>query len=184
MPGAPSARMPSRLVFRTVSRLAFSCVGKCCLVARIRLNTISDRPTSSPGTSPARNIRSIDCWARNAYMTSPIDGGMIGPITAEHTVRAAANSGLYPRSRIALISIMPNPAQSATAAPDTPANTIDARTFTCASPALKCPTRELAKLKIRSVMPTVFIKLPAMMKKGTAVRDGLRTPSSNCWGMI
>ena len=78
----------------------------------------------------------------------------------------------------------PSPAQSATAAPDTPAKIIEESTFTCARPALKCPTSALAKLKMRSVIPTAFIRLPAMMKNGTAASDGLFTPSRICWGTM
>ena len=37
---------------------------------------------------------------------------------------------------------------------------------------------------MRSVTPVAFIRLPAMMKKGTAVSEALLTPSSICCGMI
>ena len=37
---------------------------------------------------------------------------------------------------------------------------------------------------MRSVTPVAFIRLPAMMKNGTAVSEALLTPSSICCGMI
>ena len=49
-----------------VHREARGCVGKLRRTARILLNVISDSPTSTPGTTPARNIRSTDCCARKA----------------------------------------------------------------------------------------------------------------------
>ena len=85
---------------------------------------------------------------------------------------------------MAFISIAPSPAQSATAAPEMPAKIIELRILTCASPALKWPTKAFAKLNIRSVTPDIFMRLPAMIKNGTAVSEALSTPSSICWGMI
>ena len=73
---------------------------------------------------------------------------------------------------------------SATAEPETPAKIIEASTLTWASPARKCPTSALAKLKILSVMPTAFIRLPAMMKNGTARSAGFSTPSATMRGMM
>ena len=66
---------------------------------------------------------------------------------------------------------------SATAVPEDPAKIMEARTLTWARPARKWPTSALAKLKMRSVRPISFISMPAMMKKGTASRAGLSTPS-------
>ena len=70
----------------------------------------------------------------------------------------------------------PSPPASATAAPDMPAKITEAPTFTCPSPPRIHPTRASAKLKIRSVMPEVFIRLPARMKNGTASSGKLSTP--------
>jgi hypothetical protein len=68
-----------------------------------------------------------------------------------------------------LTSIWPSPAISPTAVPLTPAKIIDPRTFTCASPARKCPIKAMAKLNILSVMPTEFIDCRPG-EKGTARR--------------
>jgi len=73
---------------------------------------------------------------------------------------------------------------SPTAVPFTPAKIIEPSTFTCASPARKWPISAMAKLKILSVMPTVFIRLPARMKNGTARSEALSTPSSTCSGTM
>jgi len=51
-------------------------------------------------------------------------------------VMAAENGASYPASRIALISISPSPAASATAEPEMPAKIRLARTLTWASPPL------------------------------------------------
>jgi hypothetical protein len=47
-----------------------------------------------------------------------IDGGIMGPTALEAAVTAAANGAGYEASRIALISIRPSPAASATADPE------------------------------------------------------------------
>ena len=83
---------------------------------------------------------------------------------------------------MALISTIPSPAMSATAEPETPAKIIEATTLTWASPARRWPTRAMAKLKILSVRPVAFIRLPAMMKRGTASRAGFSTPSRTISG--
>ena len=184
IPGATNANIPSLAEVMTSFGDAFGCVGKLFFIAKILLKNINDNPIIIPGIIPAKNILSTDCCAKKAKITSPIEGGIIGPTTAEQTVTAAANSALYPLSFIALISIAPKPAQSATAAPETPAKIIEERTFTCAKPALKWPTKELAKLKILSVMPTTFIRFPAIIKNGTAANEGLLTPSNICCGII
>ena len=101
---------------------------------------------------------------------------MIGPMVDEAAVMPTANLASYLASRIALISIAPRPPASATAAPDMPAKITDAPTFTWPSPPRIHPTRASAKLKIRSVMPAVFIRLPARMKNGTASKGKLSTP--------
>ena len=57
-------------------------------------------------------------------------GGMMGPITLEAAVMAAAKLSSKPSSFMACISISPKPAASAAAEPEMPANTILASTFT------------------------------------------------------
>ena len=65
--------------------------------------------------------------------------------------------------------MLPSPPASATAAPDMPAKMTLAPTFTWPSPPCIQPTVARAKLKMRVVMPAVFIKWPARMKNGTAI---------------
>ena len=85
---------------------------------------------------------------------------------------------------MALISTMPRPAQSATAAPDMPANIIELTMFTWARPPRRRLTRAEAKLKMRSVISSLLSRLPVMMKKGTASSAPLKIPSSTCWGRM
>ena len=49
-------------------------------------------------------------------------------------------------------------------------------TVTCPRPPRICPTRHWAKWTRRLVMPPVFIRLPARMKKGIARRVKLVVP--------
>ncbi len=97
-----------------------------------------------------------------------MDGGITGPIVDDAAATAAAKLRSNPASSIALISILPRPIASASAAPDTPAKIIDASTATWASPPRTWPTTARANVKIRAVMPPVFIRLPARMKNGIA----------------
>ena len=101
-------------------------------------------------------------------MTSGMEGGMTGPMVDEAAVMAAENFHSYPLSFMAFISIMPSPAASATAAPDMPEKIMLAMTLTWPRPPQMCPTRARAKRNIRSVIPPVFIRLPARMKNGMA----------------
>ncbi len=82
----------------------------------------------------------------------------------------AAKRAVYPSLTIALISITPRPAASATADPDMPAKIMLPITLTCARPPRIRPTRRLATANIRSVVPPTFIRLPARMKNGIASR--------------
>jgi hypothetical protein len=102
-----------------------------------------------------------------------MEGGKIGPISAEEAVTAAANGASKPRSRIALISTRPRPPTSASAAPEIPEKIRLARMFTCASPPCSRAASTLAKRKMRSVMPARFIRLPTKMNTGTATSGKL-----------
>src|SRR5664280_1134469 len=97
-----------------------------------------------------------------------MDGGITGPIVEDEATTAPANVLSKPPSFMALISITPRPIASASAAPETPANIMEARTLTCARPPRTWPTSVRAKPTIRSVMPPEFIRFPARMKKGMA----------------
>ena len=62
-------------------------------------------------------------------------------------------------------------AASATEEPETPAISIPVSTTTWARPPVICPTRFLKNLIILSVMPVEFIREPAIMKRGMAIKD-------------
>ena len=83
---------------------------------------------------------------------------------------------------MALISIVPRPAASASAAPEIPAKIMLASTLTWARPPLMLPTTQLAKSKIFWVMPRAFIILPARMKNGTASRETVFVLFAICCG--
>ena len=89
-------------------------------------------------------------------------------MTEEAPVIATENFSSYPASLIALISILPKPAASATAEPDIPAKITLAKIFACPNPPGTQPTALLANPKIRSVTPPEFIlllALPELSKK-------------------
>ena len=70
---------------------------------------------------------------------------------------------------MAFISIMPRPAASATAAPDMPGENHAGDHIDLAQSAPDMADQGSgANRKIRSVMPLVFIRFPARMKKGMA----------------
>ena len=65
---------------------------------------------------------------------------------------------------------------SATADPEMPANSIEERMFTWASPPRKWPMSDWLKFTIERVMPPEFMSSPARMKNGTASKGKLSTP--------
>jgi hypothetical protein len=69
---------------------------------------------------------------------------------------------------MALCNTWPNPAASAIAEPDIPEKMTLAMTHTWPSPPGTWPITALANRNIRLVMPPVFIRFPASMKKGIA----------------
>ena len=69
----------------------------------------------------------------------------MGPIVAEAAVTAAAKGRGYPSSVMALISMVPRPAASATAEPDIPAKITLPMTLTWASPPRNRPARHSQK---------------------------------------
>ncbi len=96
---------------------------------------------------------------------------MIGPITAEDAVSAAANCGGYfPSSVIMRCMILPVPAASAMAEPDIPAKMMLCTTLTSARPPRNRPTKALQNARRRTVIVPEFISSAARMKSGTASR--------------
>jgi hypothetical protein len=57
-------------------------------------------------------------------------------------------------------------------------------THTCPSPPGTCPTTALANRKMRLVMPPVFMRFPARMKKGIASSVKLVVEAYILWGNI
>src|SRR6266567_780338 len=66
------------------------------------------------------------------------------------------------------MSTPPTPAASAVDDPDMPANSIDTSTLTWPRPPGRCPTSARDRTISLSVMPAVFIRFAASMKKGIA----------------
>jgi hypothetical protein len=98
-----------------------------------------------------------------------MEGGMIGAITEEAAVSAAAKLGVYFPSRVIMFCISrPEPAASAMAEPDIPAKMMLWTTLTWASPPRKRPTRASQKRSRRSVIVPLFMISAARMKSGTA----------------
>ena len=93
---------------------------------------------------------------------------MIGPIVAAAATTAAAYSAGYPSFFIAGIKTEPVADASATADPETPAIIILATMLTWDSPPLTWPKRAEEKSTSLLVIPPVFMRSPARMKKGIA----------------
>ena len=132
---------------------------------------------TTPGTMPPTSRSEMDTLAAQPNMIRGMEGGMMGPMVEDAAVMPAANSVSNPSSFMALISMVPRPAASATAEPLMPANTTDARIFTCPRPPGIQPTRALQELKMRFVMLPTFIILPASRKNGIASSVKLLTPA-------
>ena len=110
-------------------------------------------------------------------------GGIMGPMVEAEAVTAAEKRGEKPVRVMAGISTEPVPAASATAEPDMPAMIMLVTTTTCPRPPVRCPTKALASRTNRSVIPPLFIRAPARMKKGTASRGKESTPVTTRWAI-
>ncbi len=98
-----------------------------------------------------------------------MDGGMIGPITDDTQVSAAANAAGYLPSLVIIdCMILPDAAASASAEPDMLAKMMLCATLTCASPPRNRPTSALQKTSSLSMMLPVFMNSAARMKSGMA----------------
>jgi len=111
-------------------------------------------------------------------------GGIIGPTVEEEAVIAAEKSTSYLSFTIAGISIVPIADVSATAAPVMPAKNMDATTLTIASPPRIEPTKIFENLIRRFVIPPLFIREPASIKKGTAINGKESVPENIFCGII
>ena len=107
---------------------------------------------------------------------------MIGPITDDTQVSAAANAGGYLPSRVISDCIsLPEAAASASAEPDMLAKMMLCTTLTCASPPRKRPTSALQKRSSLSMMLPVFMNSAARMNSGMASSSWLVImPLSSC----
>ena len=137
--------------------------------AKMYTMTLRQMPTSRPGRTPPISSFAIETLPAETPKTiSGMLGGMMGPMVEDAAVTAAEKSVSKPSFSIALISMVPSPAASATAEPLIPAKTMLAKTFACPRPPGIQPISVLQKRKIRMVMEPVFISLPASRKKGIA----------------
>ena len=103
-------------------------------------------------------------------------GGMMGPITDDAAVTAAAKRRVYPFFSIAGMSIEPSAEVSATADPLRPANSMLERMLTWASPPRTWPMSAwLSRTRFTVICPA-FIISPARMKNGIAISGKLSIP--------
>ena len=103
-------------------------------------------------------------------------GGMIGPMTDDAAVTAAAKRRVYPFFSIAGMSMEPSAEVSATADPLRPANSMLERMLTWASPPRTCPISAWLKRTRFMVICPAFIISPARMKNGIAISGKLSIP--------
>lgn len=116
------------------------------------------------------NISKTEFSVIVAYRISMTPGGMIGEMRLDAAVTAAENARLKPLFSISGTSILHCMAASALEEPHRPPIKVDSRTFTCAMPPHICPTHKSANFIILEVIPVWFIKRPAVMKNGIAIR--------------
>ena len=109
------------------------------------------------------------------------DGGISRPTIADVTVILTAKSGSYPFSFISGIMVEPMADALAMAEPDTAPNRADAPTVTEPSPPRDCPKADSAILTRRSAIPDRYIRSPANMKNGIAMRVNTLTPDAMRW---
>ena len=94
---------------------------------------------------------------------------MMGPMTEDTAVSAAAKAGVYLPSRVISDCItLPELAASASAEPDMPAKMMLCTTLTWARPPRQCPTSALQKRSSRSMMLPLFMNSAARMNSGMA----------------
>ena len=107
---------------------------------------------------------------------------MIGPMTDDTQVSAAANAGGYFPSLVIIdCMILPEAAASASAEPDMLEKMMLCTTLTWARPPRKRPTIALQKCSSLSMMLPVFMNSAARMNSGIASSSWLAImPFSNC----
>ncbi len=89
----------------------------------------------------------------------------------------------YPAFTCHGISMPPSAVASATAEPDTPPNSVEPSTLTCAWPPRKRPTRSVAKsMRLRPSVPFI-ISSAAITKNGMAISGKLCVGTNSCWTM-
>ena len=136
----------------------------------------------SPGTKPAAKSPPTDTCITYAYTIMMMLGGMMGPMIEDAAVTAAANRRVYPSFSMAGIRIEPSAEVSATAEPLKPANMMEDRMFTWASPPRRWPTTAFANRTSRAVMSPTFMIWPASMKSGIASSGNWLIPANILWG--
>ena len=136
----------------------------------------------SPGTKPAAKSPPTDTCITYAYTIMMMLGGMMGPMIEDAAVTAAANRRVYPSRSMAGIRIEPRAEVSATAEPLKPANMMEDRMFTWASPPRRWPTTAFANRTRRAVMSPTFMIWPASMKSGIASSGNWLIPANILWG--
>ena len=134
-------------------------------------------PYPTPGRYPAANSRAMDTSETTEYRSMPILGGMRMPMDAEYDVTTTEKSFANPRFSISGIRIEPTEAASATAEPETFANSIDVTIFACARPPDSHPTMALAKSISRPATALDARISPVKMKSGMARMTKETSPS-------
>ena len=106
---------------------------------------------------------------------------MIRDWTARATVKAIEKSLSYPASTIIRISKGPRDETSAMVEPEIPPKNVEAKTFTCANPPVKRPTRMFANWNNRVAIPPTDIISPIRIKNGIARKLKLLSCFAICW---
>ena len=122
---------------------------------------------------PAKNSAAIEVLDDSAYRISGIDGGMMMSIVAAEARDAAEKGNGYPNLRCQGMTKEPMAEASATAEPETPPNSVEDSTLTCAGPPCQRPTVADSTPISASPKRPPIIKAPVSMKNGIAISGKL-----------
>ena len=114
----------------------------------------------------------------NEYVIRAFEGGIKSPEGAEAAFVAAQTAGSYPASSSPSRTILPTAAAAAEAEPEIAPNNALVPTFVTRSAPGNLPRIANTKSTSLFAIPPWFIKLPARMKNGIAVKENLLIPTN------
>ena len=131
-----------------------------------------------PGTYPAMNSAATEVPpAASEYVIKALDGGISSPDGADAPLVAAQSALSYPCSSSPFSTMLPTAAAAADAEPEIAPKRAFAPTFVTSKAPGSFPSIAITKSTRRFAIPPWFIRFPARMKKGIAVKLNLLIPT-------